>query len=370
MHSVTNSIQMHVRLICIVAGFAILSCAGDVTPWKRKSQGTIVINTGMKERDVLRESTLKGLQPYGEIGSAVAYGGSDSVFDFVLAGEELRFHGCILYSFDVEKTPERRVKSLSMHGPDESWREMVPGLLEVDKRLQANGWNPIGRCESIEEWTRQKPRDVVVTPSGTSEAWTWIKGSREFTLSAKKSWGGIRWWQNSVNARVFSRTMHVATLSDEDLGRILTTRVETLSSGGYVFGVRTPPGWSPDFVSGGMEGRGFFHPQCRSSPSEDLSIRLSISEKRSEKLSERLDLPQATMRPLPMAHPRFESFSRHVSDSTESNSYYVFLDPGERIPLTIELVMYRARPASTDDLATLHAIVRSIHLIEPVPGVK
>jgi hypothetical protein len=187
----------------------VTSCHGCVAQWRDKSEGTISLTAGMTRAEAQRRSTI----PLRE------YGDSNYYFDFVLAGESLRFHGNSLYSISAEK--DGRISGFSALSANQTWSEARHDIQRTERMLLERGWKRDVQLESMDSL----PTGARAAGNGvnydTSIRRVWYyKGDRMVELTVAGLWGGIPWYRIPATAKSFWRVVGIYTLDPDDLRRI------------------------------------------------------------------------------------------------------------------------------------------------------
>jgi hypothetical protein len=171
--------------------------ASDIARMRDRSQGTLAAAVGMPMSEVSRRSTFR-IKKLPTLGSSVSYATGNAYFDFELVGSGLRFHGCSMYSIEVEG-PEETVTSINVHVTPKRrrWGAFRRELTETAAKLKADGWAPHPRRgDPTLESFMQDGSKIGVTYSGAIATFDWSKGSLLLRLTAHRAWDGPEFWSS------------------------------------------------------------------------------------------------------------------------------------------------------------------------------
>jgi len=116
-----------VRTVVLLFVLSTTSLHGCIAEWRGRSEGTVNLTVGMTRDEAQRRSTIP-LNTYGD---------SDHYFDFVLAGEALRFRGNDLYSISWK---DGKVEDFSTLSADQTWAEARHDVQRAEALLLERGW--------------------------------------------------------------------------------------------------------------------------------------------------------------------------------------------------------------------------------------
>jgi hypothetical protein len=149
----------------------------------------------MSRADAARQSTMK-LNTFGD---------SDRFFDFVLAGDGVRFAGNTQYM--ISEDSRGRIESFSFASANESLPRLLARLTQTEADLLRAGWRYDSGSPRVASFPR-KAEDVRRTDSGAIDAFRFVKGDLMLTVTPYAKWGGRR-------PKVFWRSMNVSLAEAE-----------------------------------------------------------------------------------------------------------------------------------------------------------
>jgi hypothetical protein len=190
------------RVTVLSAAVVSMGCRGDIARWTGKPEGTICLRPGMSRQTAQRNSTIR-LNTYGDSGR---------FFDFVLAGESIRFRGCVQYM--LSDGPGGRISLMAFDSANESWPDLLRALRQTEKVLLERGWSYAPGSPKIDSLP-VNARDAPITSSGAIDAFHLVKGDLSLTITPSGLWSGVPKWRSQRRARVFWRSMTITT-ADRD----------------------------------------------------------------------------------------------------------------------------------------------------------
>jgi len=159
--------------------------------WRGVSEGTINLTVGMTRAEAQRRSTI----PLGD------YGGSAYYFDFVLAGEALRFKGINVYDIGWENGKIEKFSALS---EKQTWSQARHDAQRAEMLLLERGWKRDPQTHAMSTLTDNARDAANAVNYDTSIRRTFYeKGDLQIELSACGEPGGIPWYRTSRDQQIF-----------------------------------------------------------------------------------------------------------------------------------------------------------------------
>jgi hypothetical protein len=193
------------RVTTLSAILVCLGCRGDIARWTGKPEGTICLRPGMSRQTAQQNSTIR-LNTYGDSGR---------FFDFVLAGDSIRFRGCVQYM--LSDGPEGRISLMAFDSANESWPDLLRALRQTERVLLQKGWSYAPGSHKVDSLPVDA-RDAPITSSGAIDAFHFVKGDLSLTITPSALWSGLPKWRSQKRAKVFWRSTTITTAdSDEEV---------------------------------------------------------------------------------------------------------------------------------------------------------
>lgn len=149
----------------------------------RTPDGTICLAPGMSRAEAQRLSTIT-LNQFGDSGRD---------FDFVLAGDGIRFKHCVEYAISTDANG--RIEDFNVHTANESWEALRREVNLAEKLLLARGWRYAPGSRTVASM-----KDIR-TDSGALDAYRFVKGDLELTLTPSRLWREKKYWRSVTIAR-------------------------------------------------------------------------------------------------------------------------------------------------------------------------
>lgn len=164
---------------------------GCIAEWRGRSEGTIELTSGMTRVDAQRRSTIPLLE----------YGDSNYYFDFVLAGESLRFRHLNLYGITWNGGVVEHFTALS---EKHVWTETRRDVQRAEQLLLARGWirdRDTQPMSTLTDNAREAAHSVYYDTAIRRTFYN--KGNLQVEISACGEPGGMPWYRFANEPRMF-----------------------------------------------------------------------------------------------------------------------------------------------------------------------
>jgi len=179
-----------VRIAVLLIALSTSSIHGCIAEWRGRSEGTVNLTVGMTRAEAQRRSTIP-LNTYGD---------SEHYFDFVLAGEALRFRGNDLYSISWK---DEKVEDFDTLSADKTWAETRHDVQRAETLLLERGWKRSADSDTMSTLPESARTAANAVNYDTSIRRTYYeKGNLQISLRACGH-GKIPWYRNARTAEKF-----------------------------------------------------------------------------------------------------------------------------------------------------------------------
>lgn len=182
------------------------SCHGCIAEWRGKSEGTINLSPGMSRNEAQRRSSIPLAQ----------YGSSDYFFEYVLAGESLRFRKMISYAVTWENGRIDRFQAQSSY---KQWAEARHDIERAEQLLLQRGWTRSAQGRPGMAGLPDSARDAAdeVNYDTSIRRCFYYKGDKLIDLDVNGLTGGLPWYRFANEPNMFWYVIHVYQMNADDL---------------------------------------------------------------------------------------------------------------------------------------------------------
>ena len=179
---------------------------GCIAEWRDQSEGTINLTTGMSRSEAQRRSSIRLL----EVGS------DDYYYDFVLAGEALRFHSMHRYAVQWQ---DGRVDYFKAFSTYRQWADARHDVQRAEQLLLQRGWtrSPIGKDGMADLPASARDAADAVNYDTSIRRCFFYKGDKLIDLEVNGLTGGMPWYRFANEPKMFWYVIGVYPMDAHDM---------------------------------------------------------------------------------------------------------------------------------------------------------